>query len=149
MSGNYLSGPKQLTATTTKADASILVAPDYLDAALIPIFEAVASEVPVGLARSPDVRLIVQLVQAIHIQSECWQKIMSDGVLTVDNTHGGELRRHPAVVVWRQATDMARQCMNLLGMSPAARARIQEPGGAEGDPFEEFLRRRRPAATDA
>ena len=91
----------------------------------------------------------MQLVQAIHIQSECWQKIMADGVLTEDKAHGGELRRHPAVVVWRQATDMARQCMNLLGMSPAARARIQEPAGGEHNPFEEFLRKRRQPGPDA
>ena len=144
MSGTYLSGKKELTPAIATAIQVNLVPPDYLDAALIPIFEAVAAEVPAGLARAPDVRLIVQLVQAIHVQSECWTKIMADGVLTVDSTHGGELRRHPAVMVWRQATDMARQCMNLLGMSPAARARIQEPGGADHDPFEEFLRRRRP-----
>jgi P27 family predicted phage terminase small subunit len=144
VSGNYLSGKKEITPAIATATQPDLVAPDYLDAALIPIFDAVASEVPAGLARAPDVRLIVQLCQAIHVQGECWQKIMEDGVLTVDSTHGGELRRHPAVMVWRQATDMARQCMNLLGMSPAARARIQEPGVGDHDPFEEFLRRRRP-----
>jgi P27 family predicted phage terminase small subunit len=149
VSGNYLSGPSKITPAIATANQVDLVPPDYLDASLIPIFKAIASEVPAGLARPSDVRLIVQLCQAMHMQDETWAKLMEDGLLTVDKTHGGEQRKHPAFAMWRQATDMARQCMNLLGMSPAARARIQEPGISDHDPFEGYLRRRRQPGPDA
>ena len=129
-------------ATGATPDLPTLATPAYLAEEIKEIFSQVVGELPPGLAKAPDTRLIIQLAEALYIQMESWKKIVSEGLLTEDRAHGGEWRRHPAVLNWRQAADTARQCMNLLGMSPASRARIQIADGLQQDSFEEFLNRR-------
>lgn len=141
--GNHLSGPR----TITPANGPPLAMPVNLPIELRSYWDAVAAQLPEGIATAHDQHLVVQLCQALWMQHEAWSKIVTDGIETFDDSHGkDEVRRNPAIITWRQASDMALQCMNLLGMSPISRKRIQADDGERVDPFLEFLRRRNGSA---
>ncbi len=109
---------------------------------LQPYWERVMAQLPAGIATGADEGLIVQLCEVLYLKAEAWKQIKADGINTVDAAHGGELRRHPAVITWRQAADMALQCMGLLGMSPVSRARIQADSDTSSTDFLQYLQRR-------
>ncbi len=138
--GNFLSGPR--TGAVSRETKSPLVMPDDLADDLRPHWERVVAQLPAGVATAADVALIVQLCEALHVQAQAWQQIRTDGITTQDAAHGGEARRNPAVITWRQAADMARQCMSLLGMSPVSRARMQADSDSSSVEFVRYLQRR-------
>ena len=109
---------------------------------LRPYWDEIEAKLPAGVVKDHDVFLIVQLCQAMHAQALAWKNVVADGIETVDMAHGGEKRRNPAIITWRQAADMARQCMNMLGLSPISRARIQSADDGQRDQFLDYLRRR-------
>lgn len=80
------------------------------------------------------------------MRDKAYRQILDGGIETVDATHGGEKRRNPAIITWRQASDMVTTLMNMLGMSPVSRARIQGRDSENADPFMDFLRRRNAGA---
>ena len=115
--------------------------PGDLDRRLWEIWARVVGALPPGVVDASDVELLRQMCEALYVQAECWRAITEHGVLTEDRAHGGDVRRNPAVMTWRQAADTARQCMALLGMSPVARQRMQGDG-PQVDEFDQFLMRR-------
>jgi P27 family predicted phage terminase small subunit len=108
----------------------------------LPYWTAILEQLPVGVATAHDTQIVMQLCQALHLQATAWRQIIDDGIETVDAAHGGDKRRNPAIITWRQAADMALQCMNLLGLSPVSRARIKAADAERADPFLEYLRQR-------
>lgn len=136
--GSFLSG----AGTVTPTNGPALTAPEDLAAQLQPYWKIVVEQLPADTATAHDTQVILQLCQALHVRDRAYQQILDGGIETTDNTHGGEKRRNPAIITWRQAADMATQIMNLLGMSPVSRVRIQGRGADDHDPFLEYLRRR-------
>ena len=67
-----------------------------------------------------------------HCVCVTWRmkRILTGGIEVADSAHGDEPRRNPAIITWRQAADMCTSLMNLLGMSPVSRSRLQS--GDEG-----------------
>lgn len=138
--GNFLSGKR--TESVSRETGEPLAMPESLDIELQPYWLRVVAQLPAGVATISDQLLIVQLCEALYIQAQAWQEIKAGKISTEDAAHGGELRRNPAIITWRQASDMARQCMSLLGMSPVSRARIQADSDAGSGEFLKYLQRR-------
>ena len=138
--GNFLSGP-QTPATGTNKGAP-LVRPDGLGEELEPYWAQVCRLLPDGVAAAGDAMLVMQLCEALYVQRQAWQQITRDGIETEDRAHGGDKRRNPAIITWRQAADAARQCMSMLGLSPVSRSRLVAAAQPVDDPFTAFLRRR-------
>lgn len=144
--GSFLSGQRTVTMQAG-GDAPALVAPADLDPQLQPYWDTVMDQLPANIATGHEVQAVLQLCQALHVRDTAYRQILDGGIETVDATHGGEKRRNPAIITWRQASDMVTTLMNMLGMSPVSRARIQGRDSENADPFLEFLRRRNgPAA---
>ena len=138
--GNFLSGA-QRAASGGGTGSAQPERPGDLDSCLWPVWARVVDALPVGVVGASDVELLRQLCEALYVQAQCWRSIVESGVLTEDKAHGGDVRRNPAVMTWRQAADTARQCMALMGMSPVARQRMQDDG-PQVDEFDQFLTRR-------
>ncbi len=138
--GNYLSGPQ--TPAELPAGGPALTQPDNLSPELLPFWLRISALLPDGIAAQHDQQLVVQLCEALYVQAEAWKAIRRDGIETEDRAHGGDKRRNPAIITWRQAADAARQCMNLLGLSPVSRSRLVAAERPNDDPFTSFLRRR-------
>ena len=136
--GNYLSGPREIQPS----EGPPLEMPAELDFRLRPYWEMVAGLLPDGIAASHDAQVVLQLCQALHVRDEAYKRILSGGIEVADSAHGDEPRRNPAIITWRQAADMCTSLMNLLGMSPVSRARLQPGDEGKADPFLEFLRKR-------
>ena len=136
--GNYLSGPREIQPS----EGPPLEMPAELDFRLRPYWEMVAGLLPDGIAASHDAQVVLQLCQALHVRDEAYKRILSGGIEVADSAHGDEPRRNPAIITWRQAADMCTSLMNLLGMSPVSRARLQPGDEGKVDPFLEFLRKR-------
>ena len=146
--GSFLSG-KSAVALQTTDDAPALVAPVDLDPQLQRYWDMVMVQLPANIATGHEAQVVLQLCQALHVRDKAYRQILDGGIETVDATHGGEKRRNPAIITWRQASDMVTTLMNMLGMSPVSRARIQGRDSETADPFVEFLRRRNgPTAQD-
>lgn len=140
--GSFLSGRKRDGVAAAAGEGPALAMPDDLDLALQVYWDRVVAQLPAGVATDNDQRLIVQLCEALYVQAQAWEDIKRNGISTVDEAHGGELRRNPAIITWRQAADMARQCMALLGLSPVSRARMASGGESASNEFLKFLQRR-------
>ena len=138
--GNFLSGKR--TEAVSRETGAPLVMPADLDSELQPYWLRVVVQLPAGVATNNDQQLIIQLCEALYVQAQAWQEIKTGKISTEDAAHGGELRRNPAIITWRQAADMARQCMSLLGMSPVSRARIQADSDSGSTDFLQYLQRR-------
>ena len=138
--GNFLSGQRGVVAQQQHGEP--LAMPDGLDPTLLPYWETVAALLPKGVAAKHDTQIVLQLCQALHVRDRAYEQILSGGIEVADAAHGGEPRRNPAIITWRQAADMATGLMNLLGLSPISRARIQSADGEKADPLSEFIRRR-------
>ena len=136
--GNYLSGPREIQPS----EGPPLEMPADLDFRLRPYWEMVAGLLPDGIAASHDAQVVLQLCQALHVRDEAYKRILSGGIEVADSAHGDEPRRNPAIITWRQAADMCTSLMNLLGMSPVSRSRLQSGDEGKADPFLEYLRKR-------
>lgn len=60
-------------------------------------------------------------------------------VLTADRAHGGEPRRHPALLILKQFDDSFRAWAKEFGMTPSARVGLPGPGGGDGDEDDDLL----------
>ena len=140
--GNFLSGARAVA----QSNGPELELPTDLAADLVPYWNLVVAQLPAGIATAHETQAVLQLCQALHVRDRAYQQILDGGIETVDNTHGGEKRRNPAIITWRQAADMVVQLMNMLGMSPVSRARIQAADTERADPIMDYLRRRNGAA---
>ena len=136
--GNYLSGPREIQPS----EGPPLEMPAELDFRLRPYWEMVAGLLPDGIAVSHDAQVVLQLCQALHVRDRAYERILTGGIEVADSAHGDEPRRNPAIITWRQAADMCTSLMNLLGMSPVSRSRLQSGDEGRADPFLEFLRKR-------
>lgn len=138
--GNFLSGRRK--AEQQASGGEPLAVPAWLDANLHAYWSMVA-ELAANETDAPDALLMAQLCEHLYVKDEAWRMIVTDGITEMDTAHNNETRRHPAVIIWRQAADGARQCMSLLGMSPVSRARLKADGadGAQSE-FMAFLQQR-------
>ena len=102
---------------------------------------------PPGVVGSHDAQIVLQLCQAMYVRDRAYAQILTGGIEVTDTAHGDEPRRNPAIITWRQAAEMCTQLMNLLGLSPVSRLRIQGADAAQADPFLDYLRRRNGANT--
>jgi P27 family predicted phage terminase small subunit len=136
--GNFLSGPRELGAQPVPP----LIEPVGLDAQLQPYWQRIMELLPPGVAGSHDAQIVLQLCQAMHVRDTAYAQILEGGIAVADAAHGDEPRRNPAIITWRQAAEMCTQLMNLLGLSPVSRLRIQGADTAQADPFLDYLRRR-------
>lgn len=59
-------------------------------------------------------------------------------VLTKDRAHGGEPRKHPALMVYRQHADAFRAWCKEYGLTPSARVGLPAPGD-DGDEDDDLL----------
>lgn len=139
--GSYLSGKRKQRQQAT-GDGEPLAVPAWLDATLHDYWLMVA-ELTVHETDDPDALLMAQLCEHLYVKDRAWRMIVDAGITELDTAHNNETRRHPAVMIWRQAADGARQCMSLLGMSPVSRARLKADSadGAQSE-FMAFLQQR-------
>lgn len=138
--GNFLSG-RRTEGVSQGTAAQPLAMPLDLPSELAPYWARVTPQLPGGVTAN-DQQLVVQLCEALYVQGKAWQSIVSAGISSEDAAHGNEVRRNPAIITWRQAADMARQCMALLGLSPVSRARMQADADAGSTEFLKYLQRR-------
>lgn len=141
--GNFLSGSRSLAPDSGPP----LETPADLPWQLAPYWKTVCAQMPEGIAVVYDTQIVITLCQSLYLQDKAMQSIIQSGIDAEDAAHGGDMRRNPNLITWRQAADKAIECMNLLGMSPISRKRIQAGDGERVDPFLEFLRRRDGSAT--
>ncbi len=136
--GNYLSGPRELQPT----EGPPLEMPADLAPELARYWLLIVELAPAGIVASHDAQVVLQLCQAMHVRDQAYQRVLSGGIEVADSAHGDEPRRNPAIITWRQAADMCTSLMNLLGLSPVSRSRLQGGDDGKADPFLEFLRKR-------
>ena len=141
--GNFLSGPRELNAQPIQP----LLEPVGLDAQLQPYWQRIMELLPPCVAGSHDAQIVLQLCQAMHVRDTAYAQILIGGIEVADAAHGDEPRRNPAIITWRQAAEMCMQLMNLIGLSPVSRMRIQGADAAQADPFLDYLHRRNGANT--
>jgi P27 family predicted phage terminase small subunit len=144
--GNFLSGRRAQMVAGENGEP--LPVPGWLDAELHSYWETVTALAPGEFAKAPDTLLIAQLCEHLYVKDQAWRQLREGGITELDTAHNNEVRRHPAVMIWRQAADGARQCMSLLGMSPVSRARLKadDAEGAKSE-FAAFLLQRRNGST--
>lgn len=140
--GNFLSGRRPETVTPNIGTGVSAEPPKWLATELHEYWRVVVTMLPTGTAMRYDERLIGQLCEALFVQDAAWSAIATNGIEETDTAHNNEKRRNPAIITWRQAADMARQCMSLLGMSPVSRARIQADSDPGANEFMRYLQRR-------
>lgn len=120
-----------------------LPVPAWLDPELQTYWQMVTALAPGEFTGEPDALLIAQLCEHLYVKDKAWKEIATAGITELDTAHNNETRRHPAVMIWRQAADGARQCMSLLGMSPVSRARLKADNAESVQTeFLAFLQRR-------
>lgn len=138
--GNFLSGRRKQQQAAGSGEP--LAVPAWLDANLHDYWQMVAA-LAANETGDPDALLLAQLCEHLYVKDKAWRAIIADGVTEMDTAHNNETRRHPAVMIWKQAADGARQCMSLLGMSPVSRARLKADSadGAQSE-FMAFLQQR-------
>ena len=136
--GNHLSGPREIQPS----EGPPLEMPAGLDDKLRPYWEMVAGLVSDRMVKASDAQVVLQLCQALHVRDRAYERILAGGIEVADSAHGDEPRRNPAIITWRQAADMCTSLMNLLGMSPVSRSRLQSGDEGKADPFLEYLRKR-------
>lgn len=143
--GNFLSGRRSEQSAVSSGPGLSTAPPAWLAHELHDYWRTVVEMLPPKMATTYDQRLIGQLCEALYVQDKAWQSIVADGIDQSDTAHSNEKRRNPAIITWRQAADMARQCMSLLGMSPVSRARIQPDSDGAPNEFVRYLQRRNAA----
>jgi len=76
-----------------------------------------------------DTGAILQYAEAMALQQIAMRDLLAEGITILDTTHGDgtEKRRHPSVITWRTACEVARQAAMRLGVTPMDRARVVEP----------------------
>jgi P27 family predicted phage terminase small subunit len=84
-----------------------------------------------------DEALLETLAQALVLQRTAFAEILQEGLLVVDAAHGGDLRRNPALIAWRTASEVTRAALARLGGSPLDRQRLPEP--ADGPTLQDIL----------
>lgn len=77
-------------------------------------------------AAPADGGLLLQLAEAVVIRRAAMDAMLADGLIDEDSRHGGALRRHPLMMVWKQAAEVAFAALRELGGSPLARLRLPE-----------------------
>lgn len=91
-----------------------------------------------GLTRA-DEPMLAQLATALWMADAAAAQLAREGLTQADATHGGELRKHPAVTIWRAAMSAADALARQFGFSPSSRLRLGlEEASGELDPYEEF-----------
>jgi P27 family predicted phage terminase small subunit len=139
--GNFLSGRRATMEAGQRNEP--LPVPTWLDAELHSYWRTVTALAPGEFAREPDTLLLAQLCEHLYVKDQAWRQLREAGITELDTAHNNEVRRHPAVMIWRQAADGARQCMSLLGMSPVSRARLKaDAAESVQSEFLAFLQRR-------
>ena len=125
MAGTFLSGNYRAAVTTKPKTAQRIMAPASLAAEVKPTFRQLVRILNEdGSLRPSDAPLLAQAAESIYLAQKSMETVIRFGVLVTDKAHGSDVKRNPALLVWRQATDTARACLSLLGGSPAARMRI-------------------------
>lgn len=76
-----------------------------------------------------DTLMILQYAEAAWLQSQALGEMQREGIWILDTTHGDgtEKRRHPNVITWRTAAEVARQAAMRLGTAPLDRLRVTQP----------------------
>ena len=80
---------------------------------------------------------ILTYARAKRLEEMAFEQMLTDGIWIYDTTHGdgSEKRRHPNVITWRTACEVARQTAMRLGITPLDRQRV---AGQEVDEMEEL-----------
>ena len=111
------------------------------------IFHKLLRVLPGEVLAPADVFLLVQLAEALWIRGEAMRALADNedgGILLADKVHGGQLKKHPALTVWRMAAAEVTSIGVKFGLSPKERAALADLMAAdvEEDPFENFLRQK-------
>lgn len=101
-----------------------------------------------GLLTNADRAVLSAYCQAWEELVECTRIIHKDGrfITRVIQTARGdelgeEIKPHPALMSQRDAIGRVRSLLDALGLTPAARRRMQMADEAKGDEFEKLLER--------
>lgn len=86
------------------------------------VFRRIVATVP-GLTAA-DEATVTTLAEATVLQRRAFAEIMAYGLLVPDMAHGGDLRRNPALIIWRTAVEVSRAAAGKLGATPLDRARL-------------------------
>jgi P27 family predicted phage terminase small subunit len=116
------------------AGAVKLHTPKTLPAPAQAYFREVAKRAAAHGLTQADAPMLGQLATALWMADAAAQLLVRDGLLMTDQAHGPEteLRKHPAVTIWRAAVATADGLAKQFGLTPASRARLglQEDDGA-------------------
>lgn len=79
--------------------------------------------------------MILQYAQAVVLQEMALEQLFTEGITILDTTHGDgtEKRRHPSVITWRTACEVARAAAMRLGVAPLDRLRVVSTDKGEMD----------------
>jgi P27 family predicted phage terminase small subunit len=95
--------------------------------------ELVAS-LPDGLLTAADVSTLERMAIAWSTYREAQGKINLSGLLT--RGEDGQPVRNPLLIIRKQAAEEMNLCGAALGLSPAARVRLQHPAASGEDPLD-------------
>ncbi len=76
-----------------------------------------------GLTQA-DAPMLGQLATALWLADSAVAQLVLEGLTEVDVAHGGMLKKHPAVSIWRAAVGTADALAKQFGLTPASRARL-------------------------
>jgi len=88
------------------------------------IFRRLLKILPAELLAPVDALLLLQLSEALWLRDEAMRHLTADedgGILVEDAVHGGQLRKHPALTVWRMAAADVAGISAKFGLSPKER----------------------------
>jgi len=129
--GGMGSGPQK--AVRKAGGAVKLHTPKTLPEPAQPYFRELAKRASEHGLTQADAPMLGQLATALWMADASAKLLVAQGLLMADQAHGDgtELRKHPAVSIWRAAVATADGLAKQFGLTPASRARLglQEQDG--------------------
>ncbi len=99
--------------------------PEWLSDDARQVFETVARALEAeGVATEADWAPLALCATAYSLAVRAAQELESEGIITSDRAHGGEVRKSPAWQVFREASGIFERLSDRFGMSPRARVAL-------------------------
>lgn len=128
--------PPKLTKLTTKSGK--LKLPAGYPRILLETFNTLVEELSQHPLAPVDAYTIADCAAYLWQKREALAQLAKEGITTTDAAHGGEVRKHPALTIYRQADMQFQRLAIQLGMTPASRARLMPPEPEIDDPYDDY-----------
>lgn len=132
------SGPKPKLKKLTVKTAKLKLPPGY-PPVLRDLFNQLVAELNGYPLATVDAYSLADAAAYLWQKQEALKQLAKDGITTTDSAHGDEVRKHPALTVYRQADMQFQRLAIQFGMTPASRARLMPPEPEGDDPYEDYL----------